>query len=181
MANAEADDASAVVQALRRLFRGVQEHSKAIHKRTGLTGPQVWALRLLAESPGLSLGELAARMYAHPSTGSGVVERLVERGAVTRLPDPEDRRGVRLSLTASGQRLAASSPPPVQQALVDALAAMKPARRRALRAALEEIARHTETDRVDAPFFDVDPPRPLAVGIRAVARKPAGSRHSRPR
>ena len=74
---------------------------------------------------------------------------------------------MRLSLTPSGQRLAASSPPPVQQPLVDALAAMKPPRRRALRAALEEIARRTETDRVDAPFFDVDLPAPALKPARA--------------
>lgn len=167
MAQVEGEDASAVVQALRRLFRAIQEHSKAIHKQTRLTGPQIWALRLLAERPGVSLGELSARLYSHPSTVSGVVDRLVERGAVSRVPDPEDRRGIRLSLTALGQKLVETSPPPVQQPLVDALHAMKPARLRALRAALEEIARRTEADRLDAPFFDVGP-------TSSTQRRPAG-------
>ena len=57
---------------LRRLFRSVQEYSKAIHRRTGLSSPQLWALQILAAAPGLSLGDLALRMFAHPSTVSGV-------------------------------------------------------------------------------------------------------------
>jgi DNA-binding MarR family transcriptional regulator len=93
-------------------------------------------------------------MYAHPTTVSGIVDRLVERGAVRRETDGSDRRGVRLSLTRLGHRLLSRSPSPVQHGLQQALVALPSARRRELRRSLEEIVRHTEAARVRAPFFD---------------------------
>lgn len=153
--HAKAQDAAEVVSCLRRLFKAIQEYSKAIQRRVGLSAPQLWALTLLAAEPGLSLGELSERMFAHPSTVSGVVERLVDRGAVRRDVDGEDRRGVRLSLTRSGRHLLRTSPPPVQDGLRRALEGMQAARLRQLRRSLEEIASSTEARRLEAPFFDL--------------------------
>lgn len=145
-----------VVNLLRRLFRGVHHYSKAMLRGSGFSAPQVWALNLIGQEPGLSLRGLSERMYAHPSTVSGVVDRLVERGAVKRAVDPDDRRGVCLSLTERGRRVLRRCPPPIQDALRQAVSAMPAARRRTLRRALEEVARATETDRLKAPFFDLD-------------------------
>jgi len=147
-------DAADVVRSLRRLFKGIHEYSKALQRRSGLSSPQAWALTLLDTEPGLSLGDLAGRMYAHPSTVSGIADRLVSRGWVRRETDPRDRRGIRLSLTPAGRRLLRSSPPPVQVALRRALVDMPAARLRVLRESLEEVARSAELDRVEAPFFE---------------------------
>jgi DNA-binding MarR family transcriptional regulator len=148
-------DAADVVRSLRRLVKGLHEYSKALQQRSGLSSPQAWALSIIeAEADGgLRLGELAERMYAHPSTVSGIMERLVTRGIVRRETDPRDRRGIRLSLTPAGRRLLKSSPPPVQVGLRRALVAMPAARLRILRASLEQVARVAELDRIEAPFF----------------------------
>jgi DNA-binding MarR family transcriptional regulator len=146
-------DADEVVRCLRRLFKGLHEHSKAMQRRAGLSAPQAWAMTILAEEPGLALGELAGRMHAHPSTVSGIVDRLVVRRVVDRRPDPEDRRGVCLSLTIAGRRLLRRSPPPVQAGLQKALETMPPRRLRQLRRALQQIVQASELERVDAPFF----------------------------
>jgi DNA-binding MarR family transcriptional regulator len=146
-------EAAEVVRSLRRLFKGIHEYSKALQKRSGLSSPQAWALAILDAEGGLSLRELAERMYAHPSTVSGIMERLVARGVVRRQTDTEDRRGIRLSLTPAGRRLRRSSPPPIQVGLRRALVAMPAARLRILRETLEQVARDAELDRVEAPFF----------------------------
>jgi hypothetical protein len=49
-----------IVRTLRRLFRAIHEYSKAIQKKSGLSGPQVWALTILKSQAGLSARELAA-------------------------------------------------------------------------------------------------------------------------
>jgi DNA-binding MarR family transcriptional regulator len=149
-------DAADVVKSLRQLFKAIQEYSKAILKRTGLSAPQVWALTVLQRESGLSLGELAERLFAHPSTISVVIDRLEERGAVRREVDPEDRRGIRLSLTAVGRRLLRESPPPVQLGLRQALESMPATRLRQLRRSLGEVVRETVARRIEAPFFDVN-------------------------
>lgn len=141
---------------LRRLFRGLHEHSKAMLRRVGLSGPQVWALTIVDSQPGLSLGALAERMFAHPSTVSGVVDRLVERGALLRETNGKDRRGVQLSLTPLGRRLVRKGPSPIQSGLRAALESLPAPRLRELRRSLEEIVRATETGRLEAPFFDLE-------------------------
>ncbi len=152
--NPRARDAGFVVDALRRLFRAVQEYSKAVQSRTGLSSPQLWALQIVGANPGLSIGELSERMFAHPSTVSGVVDRLEKRRALRRQVDERDRRGVRLTLTATGRSLLRKSPPPVQSGLARALSSMPRGQLAQLRRALEHVLRDTEAARLEAPFFD---------------------------
>lgn len=156
-ASSKAVDAREVVNSLRRLFRAIHQYSKALQKRVGLSSPQVWALNLLGAEPGLSLGELSERMLAHPSTVSGIVDRLEARQVVLRAVDERDRRGIRLSLTPFGRRLLRKSPPPIQKALWEALKGMDASRLQQLRSSLEIITRRTEARHVRAPFFDLAP------------------------
>jgi len=176
---AKADDAAEVVNNLRRLFKAIQEYSKAIFRRTGLSGPQVWALTILDREPALSLGELSERIFAHPSTVSGIVDRLEERGAVRRAVDRDDRRGIRLSLTPLGRRILRKSPSPIQLGLRQALVAMAAPRLRELRRSLEEIVRETAARQVVAPLFEVEALRPQAPKKRASKRSPGSG--ARPR
>jgi DNA-binding MarR family transcriptional regulator len=166
-------DAAEVVNALRRLFRAIQEYSKAILAKTGLSGPQVWALTVLERESGLSLNELSDRLFAHPSTVSGILDRLEKRGAVNRLADLEDGRGICVSLTPLGRRLLRRSPPPVQLGLRRALEGLPALRLRQLRRSLEDIVRGTAAAEMEAPFFEVDGPRE-ARHRRSVGRRGRG-------
>ncbi len=156
-----AANAAEVVNNLRRLFKAIQEYSKAILRQTGLSAPQVWVLSVLEGAPGLSLNDLSERIFAHPSTVSGIIDRLEERGVVRRERDPDDGRGVRLSLTPRGRRMVGNSPPPVQVGLRDALERMPAAQLRQLRRSLDHLVRETAARGVEAPFFETDAaPRP---------------------
>jgi DNA-binding MarR family transcriptional regulator len=145
---ARGEDASAVIDALRRLFRAIQEYSKAVQSRSGLSSPQLWALQIVGTHPGISIGELSDRMFAHPSTVSGVVDRLESRGALRRETDERDRRGVRLTLTARGRAALRRSPQPVQSGLARALEQMPRAQLARLRRTLDDVVRQTEAVRV---------------------------------
>jgi DNA-binding MarR family transcriptional regulator len=147
-------DAAEVVQVLRRLFKAIHEYSKAIYKKTGLSGPQVWALTILEEHAEISASELAVRMFVHPSTVTGIIDRLARRRAIRRIVDAKDRRGVRLSLTPLGRKILKRTPPPVQVGLARAIKSLPPRRLRELRLSLVRIARETEADRMNAPLFD---------------------------
>jgi DNA-binding MarR family transcriptional regulator len=167
---AKTADAAQVVNCMRRLFKAIQEYSKAIYRTNGLSGPQVWAMTALAADPGLSLGELSERLFAHPATVSGIIDRLEQRRAVVRTTDPEDRRGVRLSLSTRGRRLLKQSPPPVQVGLRRALEGLPALQLRQLRRSLEHVVRATVASGIEAPFFDVDVRAPRR---RSTARRPA--------
>ena len=53
----------------------------------------------------LTMGELSNVLSVPLSTATRIVDYLLERGYVRRLPDPEDRRVVRVGLTTAGMKL----------------------------------------------------------------------------
>ncbi len=69
----------------------------------GLTTAQLRVLFLMRERPGVTAGELAARLAVTPPTISGLVDRLVKLDLVRREDDESDRRLVRNHLTERGE------------------------------------------------------------------------------
>src|SRR5688572_18207234 len=71
----------------------------------GITGQQRLVIRIIGAFPGLSAGELAAVLHIHPSTATGILQRLESRQLVRRRADPDDGRRQQLQLTPKGRRL----------------------------------------------------------------------------
>ena len=94
-----------IIEQIRRLFQIFNEESKQEEKRTGLTSPQLWAIKVLRESSPLSVSDLARRMYLHPATVVGILHRLESRALVKRSVSSEDRRVVLVGLTEAGESL----------------------------------------------------------------------------
>jgi DNA-binding MarR family transcriptional regulator len=94
-----------LLQVLWALDHALNARSKKMGATLGVTGPQRTVLRLVALTPGISSGELAELLHLHPSTLTGVLERLVRRGLLERKRDPFDARRSLLRVTAAGQRL----------------------------------------------------------------------------
>jgi DNA-binding MarR family transcriptional regulator len=70
---------------------------------TPVTMQQLKVLTMIAIDPDKATGhELAAQLKVSVATMSGLVDRLVEHGMVTRAEDPTDRRVRRLSVTPEG-------------------------------------------------------------------------------
>ena len=68
----------------------------------GLTAPRLSALSVLVFAGPRSLGELAAAEQVRPPTMSRIVDALAAASLVSREPDPQDRRGVRITATEAG-------------------------------------------------------------------------------
>ncbi|MFE3837804.1 MarR family winged helix-turn-helix transcriptional regulator [Pseudogemmobacter sonorensis] len=71
----------------------------------GLTPPEWAALRLIAEVQRLHPSQLALAMATTRGASSRLVEKLVDRGFVSRISIPGDRRTHLLTLTEAGQRI----------------------------------------------------------------------------
>ncbi len=110
-----------IIDNLRRVFQVVNEHSKKAERETGLTGPQLWAIKTIAEEAPIMVSEIARRMYLHPATVVGILDRLEKQGYVMRVRSTEDRRVVRVELTAMGRALVKKSPEVAQGLLVAGL------------------------------------------------------------
>jgi DNA-binding MarR family transcriptional regulator len=70
-----------------------------------MSTPQLKALLLISEEEGLRMRELARRLGGSFSNATVLVDRLVERGFVERLADPQDRRVVLVRAADEGQQL----------------------------------------------------------------------------
>ena len=110
-----------ILDDLRRVFRVVHRYSKRAEKVGGLTGPQVWAMKVLADSSPLRVSDLARRMYLHPSTVVGILDRLEQQGQVTRTRSEKDHRVVTVSLTGKGCETVSKIPEIAQGLLLDGL------------------------------------------------------------
>jgi DNA-binding MarR family transcriptional regulator len=108
-----------VLEFLRLLWKidhSLQRLSKAMLKRLGVTGPQRLALRLVARTPGISLGDLSRSLCLHPSTVTGIVQRLEQKGFITRSTASTDARRTELRLSPSANRLTRPLPGTVEDA-----------------------------------------------------------------
>ena len=105
-----------IIDNLRRVFQVVNEQSKKAEHETGLTGPQLWAIKTIAQEAPIMVSEIARRMYLHPATVVGILDRLEKQGLVVR--DALDRRPScgksRINRTGQGlgQESAGSGPGP---------------------------------------------------------------------
>lgn len=70
-----------------------------------LSGREVFALWKVNEKGTLRATELARDIGIPLSTFTGIFDRLVSRGLLERVPDPEDRRGVLVRSTPALQEL----------------------------------------------------------------------------
>jgi DNA-binding MarR family transcriptional regulator len=70
-----------------------------------VTLPRFDLMAQLDRTPkGMTLGELSQRMMVSNGNVTGLVDRLVEQGLITRRPSPKDRRAQIVSLTAHGRK-----------------------------------------------------------------------------
>lgn len=141
------------MQSLRRIVKALEQYSRSVEKRFDLTGPQLWALWELGQSGPIALKDLAMRMHLESSTVVGVVDRLVAKSLMVRLPDPQDRRRISLELTPRGREILAAAPHPAQGHLLAGLASLSPARIQVLQESLNTLEGALQTEHLDAPFF----------------------------
>ena len=110
----------AVLDFMRMLWaldHALQSASKRMEASFGLTGPQRLVVRIVGRFPGIAAGRVADILHVHPSTLTGILQRLERRGVLQRRPDPRDARRALFILTAKGRKLDVVRTGTVEQAV----------------------------------------------------------------
>jgi DNA-binding MarR family transcriptional regulator len=130
------DDLLALFTQAAKLFREAADEAMSRH---GVRVGQHIVLSELWDQDGLAPGEIARRLGAATPTIVNTATRMEEAGLVTRRPDPDDARLVRLYLTPRG--LSAREPVREARAALErhATATLTAAERDHLRSALAKI------------------------------------------
>jgi DNA-binding MarR family transcriptional regulator len=132
--------ALAFLQVLWAVVHGLERASKRMSAEVGVTGPQRLVLRIVGLSPGISAGALAATLHVHPSTLTGVLQRLVDQQLLSRLEHHADRRRAVLRLTSRGTRINRLSRGTVEAAVTLALRRISARDRATARRVLQFVA-----------------------------------------
>ena len=119
----------------------LQKQSKRMEAEIGLTGPQRLVLRVVGQFPGISAGELARVVRLHPSTITGILQRLVKRRLPRRERDPDDSRRTRLWTAPAAKRYTRRASGTVEDTVRRALARLRVEHVRGARVVLAELVR----------------------------------------
>jgi DNA-binding MarR family transcriptional regulator len=132
-----------------RLLWSIQHHlqstSKIMESRLGITGPQRLVLRVVTQSPGMSATELAKVLRLHPSTITGILQRLSKKGLLLSARDPIDTRRVRLRALPAARRYIRPATGTVEHAVERALKRVSADAVRSAREVLAAIATSLES------------------------------------
>lgn len=100
---------------------------------------QVELLQLVSAQPGVSVREAAEALRMQPNNVSSLVSILARDGFLRRVPDPADRRIVRLKPTAKMRRAGARIDSELQHDVAAALAELPAASAKRIRAAVPDL------------------------------------------
>ncbi|MFF2554162.1 MarR family winged helix-turn-helix transcriptional regulator [Nocardia sp. NPDC058058] len=114
----EADGSMEAAAALRLAWQSVDKLRSAGAGGRGLSTGALDVLgRLAISDHNLSIGELARLCGVSSRNITGLVDTLAAKGLAERIPDPRDRRGVRVAITRTGREWLESFREPTRRAM----------------------------------------------------------------
>ena len=101
-------DAETLSRLVNDLTRLLQFRDRDRLCREDISVSQCYALSAVVEGGGIGVNQLARQLYLDKSTASRLAAGLEEKGYVERVPDPRDRRSLRIEPTREGLQLSRS-------------------------------------------------------------------------
>lgn len=92
-----------LVRELVRTYQAFEQLSTQRIRLHGLTHPQFDVIATLGNTAGMSCRELSERTLITKGTLTGVLDRLLEKGLITRTVPEHDRRSLFVALTPAGE------------------------------------------------------------------------------
>jgi MarR family transcriptional regulator, organic hydroperoxide resistance regulator len=129
---------------------GLATTSRYMKSKFGVTGRQRLIIQVVNEFPGISAGDLAKVLHLDPSTLTGVLQQMSERGLLLLQADTRDRRRLRIQLTNKGRRMSHMGVGTIEAAVSRTLLHVSPAKLKATREVLalfaDNLDRHADPE-----------------------------------
>ncbi len=103
----------AVLRYLRLLVQAGEHFNQQLQRDYRVSQGQLACLHMLRQDGSMPISRLAKGLCVEPSTVTGVVDRLEQKGLVRRTRQGPDRRVITIELTETGSTLAENAPPSV--------------------------------------------------------------------
>ncbi len=139
-----------ILLALRRIIRAVDIHSRRLNDEFKITSPQMICICSLSKKPSMTLSELATDVNLSISTVNGIVDRLENKGLLTRTRSTQDRRKVVIKLTEEGNEILKRAPSLLQERFSQSLKELSALEQATISIALERIVEMMGAENIDA-------------------------------
>lgn len=146
-----------VLLALRRIIRAIDLRSRALMQESGLTVPQLIALKTLERPEPAAVGEVATAINLSQGTVTTILNRLETRGLVRRMRSTRDRRRVLVSLTETGRATLRAAPPLLQDHFISAFQELEDWEQTQILSAFQRVAHMMDAANLDVvPVLETD-------------------------
>ncbi len=147
-----------ILQSLRQSIRAIDLHSRRLAESYNITSPQLICLLEIEQSQPVTVTALARQVHLSPSTVVGIVDRLVDKGFVTRDRSTSDRRKVEIRMTTQGKALVDKAPSPLQETLAEQFKALSEEDQLNIVQSLERVVDMMGATNIDAaPMLETGP------------------------
>lgn len=136
--------------AIRQIQRKIEQSSRQLAQTGGLTPSQLKVLQMLTEWNEVSVGWISEQTRLKAATITSLVDKLVERGMVSRRRCDTDRRRVWISLEPAGREALTVAPDPLQEVFERRFEELEDWQKSMLVASLELTTRLLDAENVDA-------------------------------
>jgi len=165
-----------VLIALRKIIRAIDVHSHRLVQTCGLTGPQLVIMQEIGRRGTPSPTDLARAVKLSNPTVTGILNRLEQRGLVSRERSERDRRSFRIALTSTGVEALGAAPTLLEDTLAHAFECIEDWERSLLLASLQRLAGIFHAEDLDAaPFLTSGSLTRTEEEVRETSEAPQGS------
>lgn len=137
---------------LRRILHATQLGARNLARESGMTTSQLVVLQTLKVQGEMTARQISESMHLTQATVTTLLDRLQERGWITRRRGEQDRRRVHVQISAEGRRQLERAPESLQERFVSQFASLAPWEQSSILASLQRVA-HL----LDAASFDASP------------------------
>ncbi len=144
-----------VLVSLRRIIRAIDLHSKKLERESGLTGPQLLVMQLIAIHGEITSGVIAREVSLSQATVTSILDRLEYKGLLRRERSTTDKRKVMVTLTEEGGKSVENAPTLMQESFIRAFNKLEDWEQTLILSSLQRVAdMMNATDLDAAPLLD---------------------------
>ncbi len=136
--------------ALRRILRATELYERDLAHAAGVTPAQLRVLQVVGERDDITPKALATQMGVTQATVTALVDKLVARGLVNRVPSQYDRRKTNIMATPQGNKTLERAPDALQQKYARAFSKLANWEQAQLVSSLERVAEMLDARSIDA-------------------------------
>jgi MarR family transcriptional regulator, 2-MHQ and catechol-resistance regulon repressor len=143
----EEEDTAAALKlwvVLSRAHRALADRARRDNERHGLNPTEFAVLEVLYHKGPLLVGEVGSRILLTSGSTTYVIDKLEQRGLVSRRPCPTDRRALHVELTAAGRALIRGIFPEHARAIRRAMGGLSTEEKRIAAALLKRLGRFAQ-------------------------------------